>query len=206
MIVHGGEAMIDHVSVPVRDLAAAAAFYQRLLAPLGYARLVTRSGTIGFGKKYPELWLNLRRDLAAAPTTPADTSPCAPAARRRFAPFMRRRWPQVERARGSPGPVKPRGRPTSARSSSIRTATNSRPSLSQPRAHPLRRPHRLNRARRTRADSPWPPGRTGCPRGAAAARARALRVCGSGRAPRRPAHARMCPVPDLYTLCPASVL
>jgi catechol 2,3-dioxygenase-like lactoylglutathione lyase family enzyme len=62
--------MIDHVSVPERDLAAAAAFYQRLLEPLGYARLVTRSGTIGFGKKYPELWLNLRRDLAAAPNDP----------------------------------------------------------------------------------------------------------------------------------------
>ena len=62
--------MIDHVSVPVRDLAAAAAFYQRLLEPLGYARLVTRPGTIGFGKKYPELWLNLRPGLAVAPTDP----------------------------------------------------------------------------------------------------------------------------------------
>ncbi len=62
--------MIDHVSVPVRDLAAAGAFYERLLAPLGYARLVERPGTIGFGKKYPELWLNLRVDLAAAPSHP----------------------------------------------------------------------------------------------------------------------------------------
>jgi catechol 2,3-dioxygenase-like lactoylglutathione lyase family enzyme len=62
--------MIDHVSVPVRDLAAAAAFYERVLEPLGYARLVTRPQTIGFGKKYPELWLNLRTDLAAAPANP----------------------------------------------------------------------------------------------------------------------------------------
>jgi catechol 2,3-dioxygenase-like lactoylglutathione lyase family enzyme len=70
VVVPLGETMIDHVSVPVRNLAAAAAFYQRLLEPLGYTRLVTRPGTIGFGKKYPELWLNLRTDLAVAPTDP----------------------------------------------------------------------------------------------------------------------------------------
>jgi len=52
--------MIDHVSVPVRDLAASAAFYERVLAPLGYTRLVERPATVGFGKAYPEFWLNLR--------------------------------------------------------------------------------------------------------------------------------------------------
>jgi len=62
--------MIDHVSLAVRDITAAAAFYQRRLEPLGYARLVARPGTIGFGKKYPELWLNLRTGLAPAPADP----------------------------------------------------------------------------------------------------------------------------------------
>jgi catechol 2,3-dioxygenase-like lactoylglutathione lyase family enzyme len=62
--------MIDHVSVPVRDLAAAGAFYAALLAPLGYARLVERAATIGFGKKYPELWLNLRADMIPASANP----------------------------------------------------------------------------------------------------------------------------------------
>ena len=62
--------MIDHVSVAVRDLAAAAAFYERLLAPLGYAKLVARPGSIGFGKKYPELWLNARSDMAPAAPNP----------------------------------------------------------------------------------------------------------------------------------------
>jgi catechol 2,3-dioxygenase-like lactoylglutathione lyase family enzyme len=62
--------MIDHVSVPVRDLAAGAAFYARVLAPLGYTLLVKRPNTTGFGKKYPEFWLNLRPGLAAAGDNP----------------------------------------------------------------------------------------------------------------------------------------
>jgi catechol 2,3-dioxygenase-like lactoylglutathione lyase family enzyme len=62
--------MIDHVSLPVRNLAASAAFYERLLAPLGYRKLVERSNTVGFGKKYPELWLNVRSDMAPAPSPP----------------------------------------------------------------------------------------------------------------------------------------
>ncbi len=62
--------MIDHVSLPVRDLAASAAFYERLLAPLGYRKLVERPATVGFGKKYPELWLNVRADMAPASPNP----------------------------------------------------------------------------------------------------------------------------------------
>jgi catechol 2,3-dioxygenase-like lactoylglutathione lyase family enzyme len=52
--------MIDHLSVPVADLAAAARFYELALAPLGYARLVERDAQVGFGKRYPEIWLNHR--------------------------------------------------------------------------------------------------------------------------------------------------
>jgi catechol 2,3-dioxygenase-like lactoylglutathione lyase family enzyme len=59
--------MIDHVSVGVRDLERAARFYQRALAPLGLVRLVTRPATIGFGKTYPEFWINLRPDMAPVP-------------------------------------------------------------------------------------------------------------------------------------------
>jgi catechol 2,3-dioxygenase-like lactoylglutathione lyase family enzyme len=52
--------MIDHVSIAVRDLDGCARFYELVLRALGYAKLVTRPGTIGFGKKYPEFWLNER--------------------------------------------------------------------------------------------------------------------------------------------------
>ena len=58
--------MIDHVSVPVRDLAAATHFYETLLSALGITKLEIRPATVGFGKKYPEFWINLRSD-----TTPA---------------------------------------------------------------------------------------------------------------------------------------
>jgi catechol 2,3-dioxygenase-like lactoylglutathione lyase family enzyme len=52
--------VIDHLSLSVADLAASATFYEAVLAPLGYRRLVEREATIGFGKRYPEVWLNHR--------------------------------------------------------------------------------------------------------------------------------------------------
>ena len=59
--------MIDHVSVAVADLARAAAFYDAVLAPLGLRRLVVREATVGFGKAYPEFWINLRPGLPPVP-------------------------------------------------------------------------------------------------------------------------------------------
>jgi catechol 2,3-dioxygenase-like lactoylglutathione lyase family enzyme len=56
--------MIDHISVGVRDLDLAARFYEATLAPLGFSRLVARPGTVGFGKNYPEFWINLRAGMA----------------------------------------------------------------------------------------------------------------------------------------------
>jgi catechol 2,3-dioxygenase-like lactoylglutathione lyase family enzyme len=58
--------MIDHISIPVADLQASAAFYQQVLAPLGLTLLVERERTVGFGKAYPEFWLNLRATLVPA--------------------------------------------------------------------------------------------------------------------------------------------
>lgn len=59
--------MIDHVSIAVRDLGACGRFYEAALAAIGYTKLIARPGTIGFGKKYPEFWLNERRAM-----TPVD--------------------------------------------------------------------------------------------------------------------------------------
>ena len=53
--------MIDHVSIGVRDLGAAAVFYEAVLATIGLEKLVVRAATVGFGKTYPEFWLNAQR-------------------------------------------------------------------------------------------------------------------------------------------------
>lgn len=59
--------MIDHISVGVADLERAAKFYDAAFAPLGMTRLITFPTTVGFGKTYPEFWINLR---AAMPPLP----------------------------------------------------------------------------------------------------------------------------------------
>ena len=56
--------MIDHVSLAVSDLDRAVVFYERVFAPLGMTRLVTRPAMVGFGKTYPEVWINGRADMA----------------------------------------------------------------------------------------------------------------------------------------------
>jgi len=56
--------MIDHVSIAVSDLERSKRFYSRLLGTLGLTVLIERPGTAGFGKKYPEFWINLRSDMA----------------------------------------------------------------------------------------------------------------------------------------------
>jgi catechol 2,3-dioxygenase-like lactoylglutathione lyase family enzyme len=58
--------VIDHVSIPVRDLAAATQFYDAVLSALGLSKLEVRPATIGYGKRYPEFWLNARADAPAA--------------------------------------------------------------------------------------------------------------------------------------------
>jgi catechol 2,3-dioxygenase-like lactoylglutathione lyase family enzyme len=55
--------MIDHVSIGVRDLEESVRFYEGALRPLGYRKLDVRPDTVGFGKRYSELWINLRPDL-----------------------------------------------------------------------------------------------------------------------------------------------
>jgi catechol 2,3-dioxygenase-like lactoylglutathione lyase family enzyme len=55
--------MIDHISVGVSDLERSATFYEAALGALGLTRVVTRPRTIGFGKTYPEFWINLREGM-----------------------------------------------------------------------------------------------------------------------------------------------
>jgi len=59
--------MIDHVSIPVSDLDMSQKFFDAVLAPLGMTRMVTLPERAAYGKRYPELWLNLRPEMGRVP-------------------------------------------------------------------------------------------------------------------------------------------
>jgi catechol 2,3-dioxygenase-like lactoylglutathione lyase family enzyme len=59
--------MLDHVSIGVRDAAAARRFYDAVLAPLGYKALHAGDGYAGYGAEAAEFWVN-----AADSPVPAD--------------------------------------------------------------------------------------------------------------------------------------
>jgi catechol 2,3-dioxygenase-like lactoylglutathione lyase family enzyme len=59
--------MIDHISIPVRELKASARFYDALLKPLGMTRVREAPHTVGYGKSYAEFWLNERPHLKPLP-------------------------------------------------------------------------------------------------------------------------------------------
>jgi catechol 2,3-dioxygenase-like lactoylglutathione lyase family enzyme len=52
--------MLDHVGLQCRDLAASAAFYDRVLAPLGASRLMDFGVAIGYGiPPMPDFWISV---------------------------------------------------------------------------------------------------------------------------------------------------
>ncbi len=55
--------MIDHVSIGVRDFERALRFYETVLAAIGMSKLIERADNAGFGKKYPDFWINRRDGL-----------------------------------------------------------------------------------------------------------------------------------------------
>ncbi len=60
--------MIDHISIGVSDLERARRFYTPVLATIGLMQLRDWPAAVGFGKKYPEFWINRRPDLMASDT------------------------------------------------------------------------------------------------------------------------------------------
>ncbi|WP_122817248.1 VOC family protein [Nocardioides pantholopis] len=58
--------MIDHLGISCRDLAASAAFYDRVLGVLGHRRVLDVEVAIGYGTEGPDFWIS-----AQPPTGPA---------------------------------------------------------------------------------------------------------------------------------------
>ncbi|CUR57149.1 GloA [metagenome] len=50
--------MIDHFGINCADLAASAAFYDRVLATLGHSRLMDFGVALGYGTDTPTFWLS----------------------------------------------------------------------------------------------------------------------------------------------------
>ena len=61
--------MINHVSIGVRDIAAARRFYDAALEPLGYSCLSESPGSLGYGRDTVALWIG-----AAERPVPADAN------------------------------------------------------------------------------------------------------------------------------------
>ncbi|MGI9289308.1 MAG: VOC family protein [Pseudomonadales bacterium] len=55
--------MLDHVSIGVADIEKSADFYESVLAHIGLLKLMANTHTVGFGKNYPEFWLNHRPQI-----------------------------------------------------------------------------------------------------------------------------------------------
>jgi len=59
--------MLHHVSVGSRDVARAVNFYDRVLKPLGYKRVMEfMPYAVGYGAKEPEFWVGLPHDQGQA--------------------------------------------------------------------------------------------------------------------------------------------
>jgi len=62
--------MIDHVSLGVKDIGRAKAFYDKALGALGYARLSEGESSLGYGKDAVRLWIG----AAERPVPPDEKS------------------------------------------------------------------------------------------------------------------------------------
>ncbi|MDG4852208.1 MULTISPECIES: VOC family protein [unclassified Mesorhizobium] len=50
--------MVDHISIGVRDCDASKRFYDAAFEPLGYSCLSQSPGSLGYGARTVELWVN----------------------------------------------------------------------------------------------------------------------------------------------------
>ena len=108
--------MIDHVGIPVTDLAASRELYAVALAPLGYKVLYEsdKHGIVGFGAQQPQLWLH--HAVGGAAVHVAVTA-------RRSGRSTKRRCPREPKTTGLPVRESTMPRATTPPTSTTSTAT-----------------------------------------------------------------------------------
>ncbi len=94
-------AVLDHLSIQRDDVAASAAFYDAVLAPLGGGRVLDFGPVIGFGvAPKPVFWLGPR---SSGEGSARRTSPSPPPIGGRSEPSSPLRWAPAPKCSTSPG-------------------------------------------------------------------------------------------------------
>ena len=55
--------MLDHIGMPVSDIAKSKSFFQSALAPLGYTVLMDVGEAVGLGKDRPDFWIGKSKSV-----------------------------------------------------------------------------------------------------------------------------------------------
>ncbi|WP_338873327.1 VOC family protein [Myxococcus stipitatus] len=58
--------ILSHVSIGTNDFARAVAFYDRVMATLGYGRVLDFPNAVAYGKQFPEFWVQTPLDGSRA--------------------------------------------------------------------------------------------------------------------------------------------
>ena len=66
MTEHTNPSLMAHVSIGTNDFEKAVEFYYKVLGVLGAHRIIDFPGAVAWGKQFPEFWVQLPFDGAAA--------------------------------------------------------------------------------------------------------------------------------------------
>ncbi len=70
------EKVLDHLSLQVLDLSAALRFYDAVVQPLGYRRVLAFDDLVGYGDQFPSFWVGVADDRV--PNRPVHVAFTAP--------------------------------------------------------------------------------------------------------------------------------
>src|SRR4029077_15336561 len=128
--------MIDHVSIGVRDVATTKRFYDAALKPLGYQCLSEGKDSLGYGHGTVAFWISRRRIRCRPICNPACTSASPLRRQRAWTHSTPPRSPPEDGTTACPACAPTTVQAITRPSSSIPTATGSRPIAINPPREP----------------------------------------------------------------------